>query len=132
MGAGMDSVLHDLEQKQQRGRGVRTADTPKREQIDLWAKPNADVHAADIEKLKPLALELARKAHPHPIIWADVRLTAVQRGLLTGRETGKDLSFGGAAMRAAGLVPTGQYRRSHIEKSHGNLHAEWRLKDGTP
>lgn len=131
---GVDADLYELERKEKprrRGRAVHTAESPKREQVDLWAQPSAEANADIIEKLRPLILELAAKAHPHPIIFANVRLAAVQRGLLTGRETGKDLSFGGAAMRAAGLVPTGAYRRSHIEESHGNLQAEWKLPEGS-
>lgn len=82
-------------------------------------------HARDIERLIPLALELAAKAEC--ITVSNLRIAAVQRGLLTGEEEGRRLSFLGAVMQAAGLERTGQYRRSGVPKSHGNLLAEWRL-----
>ena len=77
----------------------------------------------DLERLIPIARELAEKAGDFGCTVADVRIAAVQRGLLTGEERGRRLSFLGKVMRAAGLEPTGEYRRSHIGKSHGNLHA---------
>jgi hypothetical protein len=79
-------------------------------------------HAREIAELVPLAQELARKA-PDGITVSDVRLFAVQRGLLTGQEKHRQLSYLGKVMEAAGLVPTGEYRRSSILRSHGNLHA---------
>ena len=80
----------------------------------------------DIERLAPIARELADRAGEHGIIFADVRIVAVQRGYLTGEEQGRKLSFGAAVMRAAGLVPTAEHRRSHVPKSHGNLQVVWR------
>lgn len=85
----------------------------------------ASKHQADIERLRPLALELARKAPE--ITVSDLRLYAVQRGLLTGQENGRELSWLGAVMAAAGLEPTGSWVRSKILKSHGNLHQTYRL-----
>jgi hypothetical protein len=77
-------------------------------------------HAAEIAALAPIARELAVKAGPLGIIAADVRLAGVQRGILTGTETGRELSYLPAVMRAAGLVSTGQYRKSQIPKAHAN------------
>lgn len=85
--------------------------------------------ARTIERLVPIARELAARAGRHGICVADVRLAAVQRGYLTGEERGRRLSFLGAVMRKAGLVQTGDYRRSVIDRSHGNLHAVWVLEE---
>lgn len=84
-------------------------------------------HRSEIECLIPLARELAQKAGPAGITVSDLRLYAVQRGLLTGQERGRELSYLGAVMRAAGLTATDEYRRSDIGKSHGNLHRAYRL-----
>ncbi len=84
----------------------------------------ASRHAEDIARLVPLARELATKAGWVTV--ADLRIVAVQRGLLTGEERGKTLSYLPAVMRAAGLKATGEYVRSHIPKTHGNLGMKWR------
>lgn len=76
----------------------------------------------DIERLVPIARELAERARGHGVTIADVRLTAVNRGILTGEEQGRRLSFLGVVMKKAGLVATNEYRRSHIGRSHGNPH----------
>lgn len=83
-------------------------------------------HARDVERLVPVARELAAKAGPAGVTVADLRLTAVQRGLLTGQETGRSLSYLGKVMEAAGLENTGTYRRSFLAKSNGNLQSVWR------
>lgn len=89
-----------------------------------WDREVPAHRARDLERLIPLAVELADRAGPLGITVADVRLAAVQRGILTGEETGRQLSYLGAVLRHyAGLVKTGGYRRSVIERSHGNLHA---------
>lgn len=81
-----------------------------------------------IERLMPVAVELAAKAGRAGITVADVRLAAVQRGILTGEERGRSLSFLAHVPARAGLVPKRegeQYRRSSIGRSHGNLHRVW-------
>jgi hypothetical protein len=84
-------------------------------------------HSAEIQKLVPLAQELAQRSPE--ITVSDLRLFAVQRGLLTGTERGRELSYLGKVMEAAGLVGTGKYVRSSIVKAHGNLNATWRLPE---
>ncbi len=86
----------------------------------------ASRHATEIAALVPLARELAAKA-PSGITVSNLRLAAVQRGLLTGEERGRRLSYLGAVLSAAGLEPTGEWRRSSIMKSHGNPHRVFRL-----
>jgi hypothetical protein len=83
--------------------------------------------AADVARLIPLARELARK-RVAGITVSDLRVAAVSRGLLTGQETGRRLSFLGAVMKRAGLSNTGNWRRSDVEQSHGNLNAIWVLR----
>jgi len=73
----------------------------------------------------PLALALALKAGPHGLTVADLRLKAVQEGILTGGEQGRSLSFLGKVMQRAGLRATDRMRRSCIAKSNGNLHRVW-------
>ena len=80
--------------------------------------------ASEIRRLVPLAQELATRSDRLTV--SDLRIVAVQRGLLTGEEQGKTLSYLPAVMRAAGLIPTGEYVRSPILRSHGNLQMAWR------
>lgn len=81
----------------------------------------------DIERLIPIALELARAAGEQGVTVASLRSIAVARGILTGQEKGRRLSYLGVVLKRAGLRPTGEYRRSHIDRSHGNLHAVYVL-----
>jgi hypothetical protein len=90
------------------------------EQKELWA--TSSKHRWEIQRLVPLAQELARKAGDSGVTVGDLRLYAVHRRLLTGQERGRQLSWLGGVMKAAGLLPTSEYRRSSIEKSHGNVH----------
>jgi len=75
-------------------------------------------HEAEIQRLVPLAQQLAESG---PITTETLRRAA---GLLESK--GRELSWLGAVMKAAGLVPTGVYRRSELPASHGNLVVEWR------
>lgn len=86
----------------------------------------------DIERLVPLAQELAQKAGKHGVTVSNLRFAAIKDGLLTGEEQGRRLSFLGKVMHAAGLVSTGQYRRSDIAKSHGNIQLIWTLAEFAP
>lgn len=65
-------------------------------------------------------------AGPKGVTVSDVRHEAVRHGILPQQAKGRQLAFLGALMREAGLVPTGEYRRSEVDKSHGNLHQVWR------
>jgi hypothetical protein len=78
----------------------------------------ASRHEAEIQRLIPLAQRLAESG---PITTETLRRAA---GLLESR--GRELSWLGAVMKAAGLKPTGAYRRSELPASHGNLLACWR------
>jgi hypothetical protein len=83
------------------------------------------IESRDIERLTPLAAELAERAGERGITISDLRIAAENRGLLTGEEQGRRLSFLGQVMQRAGLAKNGRYRRSDVPRSHGNLHAEW-------
>lgn len=78
-------------------------------------------HEAMITMLVPIARELAEKAKGYGVTISDVRLTAIQRGLLPPDAEGRALSFLGAVLARAGLVPTERFRRSDIARAHGNL-----------
>ena len=88
----------------------------------------ASKHQRDIERLIPLAREIAAKAGATGVTVSDLRLYAVQRGVLTGAEVGLQLSYLGAVMRAAGLVKTGQLRRSHLLSTHARHQTIWRVQ----
>lgn len=95
-------------------------------------------NARNIARLVPLAQELAAKAGAHGITVSDLRIVAVQRGILTGQETGRSLSYLGAVMQQAGLEATTEFRRSTVVRTHGNLGKVWRAcgrpdgRDGVP
>lgn len=86
----------------------------------------ASRHAAEIARLVPLAKKLAWASGSEGCTVADLREAAVLAGILTGRERGRELSYLGKVFLAAGLEATGEYRRSHIPQSHGNLMQTWR------
>ncbi len=86
-------------------------------------------HTRDIERLVPIARELAAKAGASGVTVSDLRIVAVQRSVLTGEETGRQLSYLGKVMEAAGLERTGRYRRSDVLRSHGNLAVVWRAPE---
>jgi hypothetical protein len=81
--------------------------------------------ATVIAALVPVAQTLATECPYDGITVADVREAGEKLGILTGRETGRQLSFLGNVMKRAKLKPTQNFRRSPIAKSHGNLHRVW-------
>jgi hypothetical protein len=62
----------------------------------------------------------------HGVTFDQVRIRAETRGLLTGEEQGRTLSFGAALMKAAGGIPC-EYRASKHRKSHGRTVRVFRL-----
>jgi hypothetical protein len=114
--------------EQTRGSRKRTAEQP-----GFFDKPSAKVYTPpererDIERLVPLAQEIAKKAGCIGITVSDLRLYAVHRGILTGEEEGRRLSFLGAVMPKAGLTATARFRRSDVDRAHGNLNVVWVLE----
>jgi hypothetical protein len=82
-------------------------------------------HETEIRLLIPVAQELAKRAGPAGITVGNLRLAAVHRGIISGFEVGRRLSYLGAVMKRAGLKPTDHTRRSSVGRSHGNLHRVW-------
>jgi hypothetical protein len=100
---------------------------PSPDQIQLWSTQSASKHSHRIALLIPIVRTLALKAGDSGVTISDVRLTAVQRGLLAAEAKGRELSFLGALCRMAGLIATERTRRSTIDASHGNRHSVWVL-----
>lgn len=85
----------------------------------------ASRHQAAIALLVPLAQELAHRAGSHGITVADLRIVGAQRGLLPNAGEGRQLSYLGAVMKAAGLRATKDLRRSVVPETHGNIGRVW-------
>lgn len=95
-------------------------------ELGLFALADAAAKKRDIiRQLAAIAQGLA-SVHPDGITVADVRAEAARQCILPKESTGRQLSFLGAVMREAGLEPTGEYRRSDVDVSHGNLHRVWK------
>lgn len=62
----------------------------------------------------------------HGVTFDQVRIRAETRGILTGAEQGRTLSFGASVMKAAGGVPC-EYRASKHRNSHGRTVRVFRL-----
>jgi len=106
---------------------------PDPTQIDAWSSPSAAKHSHRITLLVPVVRELASKAGQQGVTISDVRLVAVQRGLLPETAKGRELSWLGALCRAAGLIATDQTRRSVIAQSNGNRQTVWVIaRNGAP
>lgn len=84
--------------------------------------------------LVDLAEELAD--HEHGITATHVRRAAIRRGILEGDlttgATEEDMSILSHIMRAAGLETRGEYRRSDLPITHGNLQAVWFAPERVP
>jgi hypothetical protein len=91
--------------------------------MEQAAEHNTDL----LEALKPLARELARRGD---VTISDVRIEAQRRGILSGKETRAQLSALGALMQAAGLVLTGEYRKSPLDSTHARPQRVWALPRG--
>lgn len=83
------------------------------------------------ERLKTLAGELALKAGRGGVTISDVRLTAQSQGLLNGQESKEYLALLDlhSLLRDAGLVATNAYRRSNVDRAHGNLNKIHTLRE---
>ena len=75
-----------------------------------------------IARMVPIAQHLAAEAGGYGIICSDIRKEAAARGIITGEESDRVLSYLGRVPPAAGLVALhGKFRRSDVARSHGNL-----------
>lgn len=77
-----------------------------------------------IQRLVPLAQELSEN-NAEGVTVSDLRLEALKRGLLTGEETGEELSALGQVMKRAGLVHFNTTRRSEVDSTHGRWQMVW-------
>jgi len=103
---------------------AQAPEPPRQSETYTQAQRNADVRAW-LETLVPLAIELARKSGAHGVTVSDVRITAVNRGLMTDEESRTRGSALGQLMKMAGLVPTDDTRRSDVAQSNRNRHTVW-------
>lgn len=83
----------------------------------------ASRHAGEIARLVPLVQRLARDAGSVGITVTEVRIAA---GLTAGANRAA-YSWLGGLMKAAGLEPTGTFRRSTLDCTHGNRQVVWRV-----
>lgn len=88
-------------------------------------------HEPDIQRLIPLAQEVARRAGVHGVTVGDIRLVAQRQGLLTQANVGRGLSWLTALPKRAGLVATGHRRLSPLPKSR-NDHMVYTLPEFAP
>jgi hypothetical protein len=81
---------------------------------------------ADLERdrarLATLAGELALKAGKHGVTSSDLRISAENKGILTGEESEARMNLLNvrSIMRKAGLVMTKQWRQSDVAKAKGS------------
>jgi hypothetical protein len=99
-------------------------------QVELFAAPAAAKHAEEIERLVPVVRRLALAQGSYGVTVSDLRFVAAREGLVPNVGIGRQLSYLGAVMRAAGLTPTGERRRSIVPQAHGNLNTVWRVPEG--
>jgi hypothetical protein len=93
-----------------------------------WSTSGEQDIERQIERMAAIARELGEKAGDRGLTISDVRITAENRGVLTGEERGRRLSYLGTVMKRAGLEPTEEFRRSDVPRSNGNLHRVYRMR----
>ncbi len=98
-------------------------------QLEFDVERDEEYAARMLAVLVPIARELGLHAVDRRVTVTDLRLAAEARGLLTGAERGRRLSFIHDVMPKAGFEPTAEFRRSTITKSHRNLQRVWYLPD---
>jgi hypothetical protein len=86
-------------------------------------------HAQFVARLVPIVQALAESKGKAGVTVSDLRLHLEKRGLRLPNKKQRDLSFLGSVMKEAGLKHSGQYRRSEIPESHGNVQVVW-VADG--
>lgn len=80
----------------------------------------ASSHQAEILALVPTAQRIAREAGARGITVGDLREAA---DVAVGH--GRQLSYLGAVMKRAGLVPIHAWRQSTVESTHGRMNRVW-------
>ena len=85
-----------------------------------------------LPKLIPLARELASARVDRRLTSSELRKAAKDRGMLTGEEKGRRLSFLHEVFPKAGFKATDVFERSDIGQSHRNLNRVWYLPSPEP
>lgn len=98
-------------------------------QLEFGYETDKEFAARLVPRLIPIARELAHTAVDRRVTAADLRHAAEQRGVLTGAESGKRLSFIHEVFPDAGFEKTADFRRSDIPRSHRNLNRVWYLPE---
>lgn len=98
-------------------------------QRDLFAalETDAEYKARIVPRLIELARALAIGSLDRRCSSSRLRRAAVERGVLTGNEKGRRLSFIHGVFPKAGFKPTDVFERSDIAQSHRNLNRLWYL-----
>lgn len=85
---------------------------PQRDLFESHGGPSDELKA----RIQAIAHEMLLAAKRHGVGFDDVRAEAEKRGLLTGEESGRFLSFGSPCMKAAGGI-VAKFRRSKHKRS---------------
>lgn len=98
-------------------------------QRDLFSavESDAEYKARILPRLIEIARALAIGAADRRCSSSRLRRAAVERGVLTGHEKGRRLSFIHGVFPKAGFKPTDSYERSDIPQAHRNLGRVWYL-----
>ena len=88
------------------------APIPRRLDLTADVAQRLERRSAEIDRLVPLARELLHAAKQHGVTVAHLRAQAVRRGLLTGGESGRTLSYLSQVFRRAGARPTERVERT--------------------
>jgi hypothetical protein len=88
-------------------------------------RQQAAANLAMIDRLAVIAERLAADAGMYGITVSDIRLEAFRKGILTGYEPGRQLSYMGSVPPAAGLVKTDKTRRSNLAVTHRIRQVVW-------
>lgn len=88
-------------------------------------RKQASANQGMIDRLARIAKALAYDAGLTGITVSDIRLEAFRKGLLTGYEQGRQLSYMGSVPAVAGLVKTGATRRSSLAVTHRIRQVVW-------
>jgi len=80
------------------------------------------------EERKAALVEIAKElaeTQIYGVTVEEIRFEAERRGILTGNEQGRELSYLSSIPKAAGLHVSGERVRSSRPSSHGNYQSVW-------
>ena len=99
------------------------------EQLGLEFETDRDYANRMLPLLVAIARELGGASIDRRVTVAEIRYEAEQRGILTGLERGKRLSFIHEVFPKAGFEATAEFRRSFLPRAHRNLNRVWYLPE---